>query len=136
MTEFETVSAAADYRLAWTIYLAAAVGWLLLQGWLTRHWQRETWLLLLGLAAVLLLLPEPVPGHDLQAPALGFLLLAPLTGHAELLAPVLVKLSLAGIALVLLVVGEGIWRVRRQHRRQAETARRIKGRHQRERLGV
>lgn len=134
--DFDSLNAAADYRLAWTIYLVAAVVWLLLQGWLTRHWQRETQLLLLGLAAILLLLPEPVPGHPLQAPALGFLLLAPLTGNLEQLAPILVKLSLAGIALVLLVVAEGVWRVRRQHRRQADAARRVESRRQRERIGV
>ena len=126
----------AGYQLAWTIYLVAAVGWLLLQGWLTRHWQRETWLLVLGLVAILLLLPEQIPGRDLLAPALGFLLLAPLTGQAALLAPVLVKLSLAGIAIVLLVVGEGIWRVRRQHRRKAETAKRVESQRRRDRIGV
>lgn len=136
MTEIHSLSAAADYKLAWTIYLVAAVVWLLLQGWLTRHWQRETSLLLLGLVAIVLLMPEPVPGYDLKAPALGFLLLAPLTGQLELLAPVLVKLSLAGIGLVLLVVGEGIWRVRRQHRRQAQTAERVERHRQRERMGV
>lgn len=114
MADIQALNAAADYRLAWTVYLVAAFGWLLLQAWLTRRWQRETQLLLLGLVAVVLLMPEPVPGHALKAPALGFLLLAPLTGNLEQLAPVLVKLSLAGIAVVLLVVVEGIWRVRRQ----------------------
>lgn len=137
MTEqLHSLTAAADYKLAWTIYLSAACGWLLLQAWLTRHWQRETYLLLLGLVALLLLMPEPMPGHNVKAPALGFLLLAPLTGQLELLAPVLVKLSLAAIGLVLLVVGFGIWRLRRQRNRQAETARRVRQRRQREEIGV
>ena len=136
MSEIDAINAAADYRLAWTVYLVAACGWLLLQGWLTRHWQRETWLLLLGLAAVLLLMPEPMPGRELLAPALGFVMLAPLTGHADLLAPVLVKLSLAGIALVLLVIVAGIWRLRRQRRQQAAAKQRVESRRQRERIGV
>ncbi len=135
MNELQALQAA-DYRLAWTFYLAAAAGWLLLQGWLTRRWQRETQLLLLGLAAMLLLIPEPVPGHQLLAPAFGFLLLAPLTGNVDQLAPILVKLSLAGIGLVVLVVIEGVWRRRRQMRRRAATEQRVKQRQRRERVGV
>jgi hypothetical protein len=136
MNDLHALQAVADYKLAWTIYLIAAAGWLLLQGWLTRRWQRETQLLLLGLVAILLLVSEPVPGHALRAPAVGFLLLAPLTGQLDQLAPILVKLSIAGIALVVLVAIEGIWRVRRQHRRQAGNAQRAARQRRRQRVGV
>ncbi|MDX9874107.1 MAG: hypothetical protein RBS88_04290 [Spongiibacteraceae bacterium] len=107
--------AAADYIIAWLAYGIAAAVLLGLQAWVTRRWQRNLRWLLLGLAAVLLLTPAPVPGHDILAPAFMFVAFAAL-GQADAaeLAPVLVKLALLALGVVVFVVVEGMWWRQRQ----------------------
>lgn len=103
-----------DHVLAWSAYLAAALVLLFALWWWSRRWQRDTRHLLLALLGVLLLTPAPVPGHTVQAPAMIFVLLGGVTGGAEVVAPVLVRLALVGIVAVLLVVADSIWWRRRQ----------------------
>jgi hypothetical protein len=133
MFDAQDYTAASDYSVAWMVYLAAAAVLLFLQWRFTRRWQRDTRFLLLALVAVLLLMPAPMPGHHVLAPAFGFLLLGGITGGPEVLAPVLVRLSLGCVAAALLVAAEGIWWRARRRRRQAEAearARRVRARAQ------
>lgn len=109
-----------DRSVAWGIYLGSAVLGLAILIWLTRRWQRDTRLLLLALLAVLVLMPAPVPGHKAQAPAAIFVVLGVITGAVEALAPILVKFSLAGILVVLLVAIQGFWWRHRRRKRFAE----------------
>lgn len=126
MYESQDFIAAADYTIAWITYGVAAATLLGLQAWLTRRWQRNLRLLLLGLAAVVLLTPAPVPGHSVLSPAFMVVGFAA-TGQSDAsdLAPVLVKLALLLLAVVIVVVAEGLWwRRRTATARSTEPARR------------
>jgi len=117
-----------EHSFVWAVYLSAAVVILLILWRWTRRWQRDTRFLLLALLAVLLFTPAPVPGHATMAPAMIFVVLGGVTGGVEVVAPVLVRFSLLGLAVLLLTVVEGVWwraRRRRQLARQkVEAARR------------
>lgn len=127
MYESQDFLAASDYFLAWSIYGVSALVLLFLFWYVIRGWQRDLRWLLLGLAAVLLLLPSSVPGHSALAPALAFLTLGIVSGHgAEVLAPVAVKLTLAATVVVAVVVATAMLRRRSalEAQRRAELARR------------
>jgi hypothetical protein len=115
MLESQDYVGAWDHLLAWGAYIAAALLLLFALWWFSRRWQRDTRHLLLALLAVVLLTPAPVPGHGTLAPAMIFILMGGVTGGAEVMAPVLVRLSLLALAAVLAVVLEGFWW--RHHRR-------------------
>jgi len=126
MLDSQDYAVAWEHLLAWGIYLAAAFTVLFILWRFMRRWQRDTRFLLLILLAVLLLTPAPVPGHAVMAPAMIFVVLGGVTGGAEVVAPILVRLSLMGLLAVLITVVESIWwryRRRRQRRAQAKTAR-------------
>lgn len=115
MLDLQDYSNAWDHAVAWSIYLAAAAVICIALWRLTRRWLHELRYLLLALLAVVLFMPAPVPGHAVQAPALMFLLLGAVTGGPEVIAPVLVRLSLAGVLAILLVlVSSALWRWRRR----------------------
>jgi hypothetical protein len=115
MLDLQDYANAWDHLIAWAVYLIAAA--IICFAWwrLTKRWLHEIRYLLLALIAVLLFTPAPVPGHTVLAPALMFVLLGALTGGgAEVLAPVLVRLSLAGtVAVLLVVVSSIVWRLSR-----------------------
>jgi hypothetical protein len=115
MLDPQDYSNAWDHMLAWWIYLLSA-GVICFALWrLTRRWLHELRYLLLGLLAVVLFMPAPVPGHNVLAPALMFLLLGAFTGGVEVIAPVLVRLSLGGVLAILVVlVSSALWRWRRR----------------------
>lgn len=117
---------ASDHLLAWAVYGVAAVVLLFMLWRFTRRWQWDTRWLLLALVTVLVATPSPVPGHELMAPAMIFLLLGGMTGGAEVIAPALVRLSLAGVLAIILVVIAGFWHRRnvRRARARAETEQR------------
>jgi hypothetical protein len=117
MLELQDYVGASDYLLAWSLYLVSALVIFFMLWRLTRRWQRDTRFLLLALLAVVLLTPAPVPGRDVLAPAIIFVALGGVTGGAEVVAPVLVRLSLIGLLAVILVTAEGVW-WRRRRRRQ------------------
>ena len=120
MLESQDYAGAWDHLIAWGLYFAAALTLLFIWWRLTRRWQRDTRFLLLALLAVVLLTPAPVPGHAVLAPALIFIVLGGVTGGAEVMAPVLVRLSLIGLLAVLLVAAEGVWwRIRHRRRKSA-----------------
>ena len=108
-----------DRSVAWGIYLGSAVLILAIMIWLTHRWQRDTRLLLLALLAVAILMPAPIPGHKAMAPALIFVALGIVTGAVEALAPILVKFSLAGVLVVLVVAIQGFWWRHRRRKRLA-----------------
>lgn len=125
MFESQDFVAASDYMVAWAVYGAAAAVLLGVGLWVTRRWQRDLRWLVLGLLAILLLMPAPVPEASVQAPVISFLALGALSGHnPELLAPVLVKLALSIVVLVVAVVAHGVW----WRRRRPAAARRPAGR--------
>ena len=104
-----------DHTAAWSVYIAAAVVFLIACLRLTRRWQADVRWLLLSLLAVLLLVPAPIPERALFAPALIFLVLSPFTGSPELIASVLVRFILAAvIAIVLVIIAAVIRRLRRR----------------------
>ena len=108
----------AGNQVMWSAYLGSAAVICLAACMLTRRWQADIRLLLLTLLAVFLFMPAPVPGRaPLQAPAMIFVALSPFTGTPEILAPVLVRYSLAAVVAILLVAVAGVWR--RLHRRRA-----------------
>ena len=101
----------AGNQMVWGAYLGAAVVICLAAFMLTRRWQKDIRWLLLSLLAVFLFMPAPVPGRaPLQAPAMIFVVLSPFTGTPDVLAPVLVRLSLAAVLAILLTIVAGIWR--------------------------
>ena len=108
-----------EHSFVWAVYLSAAVVILLILWRWTRRWQRDTRFLLLALLAVVLLTPAPVPGHVVLAPAIIFVVLGGVTGGVEVVAPILVRFSLLGLAVLLLTVVEGIWWRARQRRQRA-----------------
>jgi hypothetical protein len=111
MFNLATFTSEAGSHLVWSAYLGSAVVICFAAFMLTRRWQTDIRWLLLTLLAVFLFVPAPVPGRaPLQAPAMIFVVLSPFTGTPEILAPVLVRLSLAAIGAILFVVGIGIWR--------------------------
>lgn len=106
-----------DRTFVWGVYLGCGLVAFAIFVWLTRRWQRDIRLLLLALLAVLMFLPAPIPGHNASAPAFIFIALGVLTGAVEIMAPVLVRFSLIGILVVVLVIAEGFWwRARRRRR--------------------
>jgi hypothetical protein len=110
MLDIEDYASAWQHLLAWGIYLMAAGIVCLAFLRLTRRWQQDIRLLLFALIAVFLLVPAPVPGRTLLAPAMIFVVLSPVTGTPEILAGVFVRLMLAAIAAIILVILAGIWR--------------------------
>lgn len=104
-----------DHNVVWGIYLAAAVAFLLAYLRLTRRWWFELRWFLFALLAVFLLVPAPVPGRDLQAPAMIMVGLSPFTGTPEVIAAVIARLLLVAVAAVVLMVVVSI--VRRVHLR-------------------
>lgn len=117
MIDLSIFSGESGSQLMWGIYLAAAVVLCAVLLRLTRRWQFDIRWLLLALCAVFLFMPAPVPGRaPLQAPAMIFVVLSPITGTPETLAPVLVRLMLGAIAAVVLVVAIAIFRRVRQRR--------------------
>jgi hypothetical protein len=119
MLDLQDYANAWDHLIGWAIYLLSATIICFALWRLTRRWLHEIRYLLLTLIAVVLFMPAPVPGHTVLAPALMFLLLGALTGEtAEVIAPVLGRLSLGGVAAVLLVVISSIvWRWQRRRAR-------------------
>ncbi len=106
-----------DRTFVWGLYLGCGLLAFAIFVWLTRRWQRDIRLLLLALMAVLMFLPAPIPGYDASAPAFIFIALGVLSGAVEIMAPVLVRFSLIGILVVVLVIVESFWwRARRRHR--------------------
>lgn len=93
-----------DHSVAWGVYLAAAFVVLLAYWALTRRWWFELRWLLFALIAVFLLVPAQVPGRAVQAPAMIVVALSPFTGSPELIATVLARLLVAGVAAVVLIV--------------------------------
>ncbi len=89
-----------DHSVAWWIYLAAAFVVLLAYWALTRRWWFELRWLLFALIAVFFLVPAPVPGRAVQAPAMIMVALSPFTGSPELIATVLARLLVAGVIAV------------------------------------
>jgi|GEM_PF-788610 len=128
MLESQDYTVAWEHLTVWGVYLLAALTIMFILWRWTRRWQRDTRFLLLALLVVLLLTPAPVPGHAVLAPALIFVVLGGVTGGAEVVAPVLVRFSLLGVAAILLTAVEGVWwrarRRRRQARARVEAARR------------
>jgi hypothetical protein len=105
-----------DHTAAWGIYLVATFIFLLAWWQLTRRWQFDVRGLLLALLAVFLLVPAPVPGRDVLAPAMIIVALSPFAGTPELIADVLVRLIFAATAAVVLVIVAGvIRRIRLRH---------------------
>ncbi|MDB6061204.1 MAG: hypothetical protein JWM78_1307 [Verrucomicrobiaceae bacterium] len=105
-------------QMMWGAYLASAVVICFVVFMLTRRWQADIRWLLLTLLAVFLFIPAPVPGRaPLRAPAMIFVVLSPMTGTPEVLAPILVRLTLGAIVAILIVIIAGI--VRRWRRRKA-----------------
>lgn len=117
MLDLEDYSAVLDHTAAWGIYGVAAVIFLFAYLQLTRRWQFDVRWLLFVLLAVLLLVPAPVPGRNVLAPAMIMLALSPFTGTAELIADVLARLLLAGTIAVVLVIVIGVVRRARLRRR-------------------
>jgi chromate transport protein ChrA len=119
MLDLQDYANAWDHLIAWGVYLVSAAIICFALWRLTRRWQHEIRYLLLALIAVVLFMPAPVPGHTVLAPALMFVLLGALTGEGvEVMAPVLVRLSLGGTVAVLLVLVSSIaWRWSRRSRR-------------------
>ena len=106
-----------DHTAAWSVYLVAACIFLLAYSRLTRRWQFDVRWLLFALIAVFLLVPAPVPGRHLLAPAMIMIALSPFTGTHELIADVIVRLIVAGtVAIVLVIIAGVIRRVRLRHR--------------------
>lgn len=93
-----------DHSVAWGVYLAAAFIGLLSYWALTRRWWFELRWLLFALLAVLVLVPAPVPGRHLFAPAMIMVALSPFTGSREFIADVIARLFLVAVAAVVLVV--------------------------------
>ena len=117
MLDLQDYSNAWDHLFGWSVYLLSALVICFVLWRLTRRWLHELRYLLLALVAVVLFMPAPVPGHGVQAPALMFLLLGAVTGGPELIAPVLVRLSLGGVLAILVVlISSALWRVRRRAR--------------------
>ena len=109
-----------DHSVAWGIYLAAALVVLLVYWALTRRWWFELRWLLFALVAVFLFVPAPVPGRTVQAPAMIMVALSPFTGSPEMIATVLARLLVAGVAAVVFVAMVAI--IRRLYlRRRAST---------------
>ena len=106
-----------DHTADWSVYLVAASIFLLAYSRLTRRWQFDVRWLWFALLAVFLLVPAPVPGRHLLAPAMIMIALSPFTGTPELIAGVIARLLLIGIAAIMLVIVAGIIRrVRLRHR--------------------
>lgn len=99
-----------DHSVAWGVYLAAAFVVLLAYWALTRRWWFELRWLLFALVAVFLLVPAPVPGRAVLAPAMIMVVLSPFTGSPELIATVLARLLVAAVAVVLCVIVAAIAR--------------------------
>jgi hypothetical protein len=107
----------AGSQMVWSAYLVAAGVICFAAFMLTRRWQKDIRWLLLTLLAVFLFVPTPVPGRaPMQAPAMIFVVLSPFTGTPEVLAPVLVRLTLAAIVAILVTIVAGIWRRVRRRR--------------------
>ncbi len=106
-----------DHSVAWGVYLVAALVVLLAYWGLTRRWQFDVRWILFALLAVFLLMPAPVPGRHLLAPAMIMVALSPFAGEPELLANVFARLLITAVAAVVLVVVVGIIRrLRLRHR--------------------
>lgn len=110
MFNLDIYSSAGQYTVAWTVYLIAAAVCCLAYWRLTLRWQKDIRLLLFALLAVFLFVPAPVPGRDVLAPAMIFVVLSPFTGSPETVAPVLVRLILVAIAAIALVIIAAVWR--------------------------
>jgi hypothetical protein len=104
MLDLADYTALRDHSLMWGIYLAAAFVVLLAYWGVTRRWWFELRWLLFALLAAFLLVPAPVPGRDMFAPAMIMAVLSPFTGTPELIAAVLVRLLLGAISAVVLVI--------------------------------
>ncbi|HET8711479.1 MAG TPA: hypothetical protein VFM32_08890 [Spongiibacteraceae bacterium] len=94
-----------DHSAAWGVYLAAAAILLLAYTQLTRRWWFELRWFLFVLLAVFLLVPAPVPGGKLLAPAMIMVALSPFTGAPELIAAVITRLLAIGIVAMVVFVG-------------------------------
>jgi len=119
MLDAQPYAVAGEHSFIWGVYLLAAFTILVILWRWSRRWQRDTRFLLLALLAVVLLTPAPVPGHVVLAPAIIFVVLGGVTGGVEVVAPILVRFSLLGLAVLLLTVVEGIWWRARQRRQRA-----------------
>lgn len=121
MLDVEDYSTAWDHILVWGVYGVAAAIICIAFLQLTKRWQPDLRWLLFALLAVFLFVPAPVPGRDLLAPAMIFVVLSPVTGSPELLASVLVRLILAAVVALVLVIVAGIWRRVRRRRKSSST---------------
>lgn len=92
-----------DHSIVWGVYIAAALVILLSYWGLTRRWWFELRWLLFALMAVFLLVPAPLPGRAVQAPAMIIVALSPFTGARELVATVLARLLVTAVAAVVVV---------------------------------
>jgi chromate transport protein ChrA len=119
MLDLQDYANAWDHLIAWAVYLVAAAIICFALWRLTKRWLHEIRYLLLALIAVALFVPAPVPGHAVLAPAVMFVLFGMLSGgEADVLAPVLVRLSLAGtVAVLLVVISSIVWRWSRRKAR-------------------
>ncbi|MFT3931579.1 MAG: hypothetical protein QM709_14910 [Spongiibacteraceae bacterium] len=93
-----------DHSIVWGVYIAAALVILLSYWALTRRWWFELRWLLFALLAVFMLVPAPLPGKTVQAPAMIIVALSPFTGAPELVATVLARLLVVAVAAIALVV--------------------------------
>ncbi len=109
-----------DNSVVWGVYLAAACAVLLSYWGLTRRWWFELRWILFALLAVFLLMPAPVPGRAVQAPAMIMVALSPFTGTPEVIASVLARLLLAGVAALVFVIVVSVARRVYRRRRAAE----------------
>lgn len=106
-----------DHSVAWGVYLAAALVILLVYVQLTKRWWFELRWLLFALVAVFVLVPAPVPGRTVLAPAMIMVALSPFTGTPEMIAAAIARLLLAALAAaVLVVIAAIIRRIYLRHR--------------------
>jgi hypothetical protein len=86
---------------------------------LTRRWWFELRWLLFVVLAVLFLVPAPVPGRDLLAPAMIMLALSKVMGSHEFIAAVIVRILLTATAAFALLIIVSVIRRIYLRRRQA-----------------
>lgn len=107
-----------DHSVAWSIYLGASLVVLLSYWALTRRWWFELRWLLFALVAVFLLVPAPVPGRPVLAPAMIMVALSPFTGSPEFIAGVLARLLVVAVVaiavVVLIAIGRRLYLRKRQ----------------------
>ncbi len=118
MLDLQDYADAWVHLIAWGVYLLSATIICFALWRLTRRWWHELRYVLLALIAVLLFMPAPVLCHAVMAPALMVVALGIVSGDAEVVAPVLVRLSLGGaIAILVVLLSSIVWRLRRRKTR-------------------